>query len=252
MNTIAPVWIWGWIALGLLTFLYLLQRNAPYGKHMRSGWGPTLPNRLGWILMEGWVLMIFGYWMWRAPEGVFVRLGPAGAWMVLLFCAHYIHRSFIFPFRIKTTGKRMPLIIVLSAIAFNSVNGTLLGRSLGWEADYPFTWLADLRFWTGSLIFILGSAINLISDYHLISLRKSGGTDYKIPHHAFFRNCSSPNLAGEILAWGGFAILCWNLAAFAFFIWTCANLIPRALANHRWYKARFPDYPPKRKALWVF
>jgi len=34
-----------------------------------------------------------------------------------------------------------------------------------------------------------------------------------------------------------------------FAFWTIANLLPRARANHAWYKATFPDYPPERKAL---
>ncbi len=36
----------------------------------------------------------------------------------------------------------------------------------------------------------------------------------------------------------------WSFAA-----WTAANLVPRAIAHHRWYRQRFPDYPPERKAL---
>jgi len=31
-----------------------------------------------------------------------------------------------------------------------------------------------------------------------------------------------------------------------------ANLIPRALDHHRWYKEQFEDYPPERKALLPF
>ena len=39
----------------------------------------------------------------------------------------------------------------------------------------------------------------------------------------------------------------WAGAAFAFF--TTANLLPRALAHHRWYHEKFPDYPRERKAI---
>jgi 3-oxo-5-alpha-steroid 4-dehydrogenase 1 len=251
MITISPFLIWIWIAIGCITFLYLLKRNAPYGRHTTSGWGPTISNRLGWIIMEGWVLLVFAFWMWRAPEGLYVRLGPAGIWAAFLFSAHYIHRSFIFPLNLRTGGKRMPFIIVLSAIAFNSVNGTLIGQGLGWSEGYAFTWLADIRFWLGTLLFVTGAAINITADYYLISLRKPGEIGYKIPNHFLFRNCSAPNLGGEIIAWAGFAILCWNLAGLAFFIWTCANLIPRALAHHRWYMERFDDYPKHRRALWI-
>jgi hypothetical protein len=31
-----------------------------------------------------------------------------------------------------------------------------------------------------------------------------------------------------------------------------ANLLPRALAHHRWYKQRFPEYPSERKAIFPF
>ena len=46
-----------------------------------------------------------------------------------------------------------------------------------------------------------------------------------------------------------FAILCWNLPALAFAVWTAANLVPRAVAHHKWYVAQFPDYPSQRRAL---
>ena len=32
-------------------------------------------------------------------------------------------------------------------------------------------------------------------------------------------------------------------------MFTLCNLLPRALANHRWYRARFADYPKERCAL---
>jgi 3-oxo-5-alpha-steroid 4-dehydrogenase 1 len=56
-------------------------------------------------------------------------------------------------------------------------------------------------------------------------------------------------LLGELIEWAGFAILCWNMPALAFFIWSAANLMPRALSHHKWYKKTFADYPEKRKAL---
>ena len=45
------------------------------------------------------------------------------------------------------------------------------------------------------------------------------------------------------------AIATWSLAPVAFAIWTTANLAPRALSNHRWYRQQFPDYPSERRAL---
>ena len=44
--------IWAWIALACFTFIMLMFIRAPYGRHLRPGWGPSLPARTGWIIME--------------------------------------------------------------------------------------------------------------------------------------------------------------------------------------------------------
>jgi hypothetical protein len=46
--------------------------------------------------------------------------------------------------------------------------------------------------------------------------------------------------------------MCWSLPALSFAIWTAANLAPRALSHHAWYRARFADYPKQRRALIPF
>jgi hypothetical protein len=35
----------------------------------------------------------------------------------------------------------------------------------------------------------------------------------------------------------------------AFAFWATANLAPRAQSHHRWYRERFAEYSPERKAL---
>ena len=39
-------------ALAAVTFVWLLFVTVPYGRHTRPGWGPTVPARFGWVLME--------------------------------------------------------------------------------------------------------------------------------------------------------------------------------------------------------
>ena len=41
-----------WVLIGFITFIYLFYENAPYGRHIKSGWGKKIPARLGWVLME--------------------------------------------------------------------------------------------------------------------------------------------------------------------------------------------------------
>ena len=60
---------------------------------------------------------------------------------------------------------------------------------------------------------------------------------------------SCPNYLGEVMIWTGWAIATWSLAGLSFAVFTAANLVPRALANHRWYRETFPDYPRTRRAV---
>jgi hypothetical protein len=167
-----------------------------------------------------------------------------------LWAAHYINRSLIFPWRTHTAGKTIPLAIVGSAIAFNMVNAGLNGYALGWSgATYPVSWLTDPRFLIGLAVFIAGAAINLWADNKLIGLRADGSTGYTVPRGGLFDIVSCPNHMGEIIQWSGFALMVWNLPALSFAVWTAANLIPRAISHHKWYRKTFPDYPPERRAV---
>jgi steroid 5-alpha reductase family enzyme len=171
----------------------------------------------------------------------------------LVWFIHYFNRSIIFPLRLKTKGKRVPWIIVLSAIFFNLVNASLNGYYLGYLSDaYPSNWFTDPRFIIGITVFISGFVINQVSDQILLNLRKGGKTGYYIPKGWLYRYVSCPNFFGEIIEWTGFAIMAWNLPALSFALWTAVNLIPRALDHHRWYKKTFPDYPKDRKAVIPF
>ena len=41
-----------WVLIGLGTFVYLFFESAPYGRHIKEGWGIKIPARLGWVIME--------------------------------------------------------------------------------------------------------------------------------------------------------------------------------------------------------
>ncbi len=240
---------WGWIALAVITFLYLLRRNAPYGRHVEAGWGPTVSNRVGWFIMEFTVSVVF--LLALLSSGKLPEFGPV--WVFIgCFLLHYINRSIVFPLRMRTTGKRRPLVIVLSAMTFNLVNDFLLGYFFGHFAQYTAEWWTDPRFLAGLALFWGGLALNWQADHVLIHLRKPGQTGYVIPKGGWFEKISCPNLFGEMLEWTGFALMAWCLPGLSFMIWTIANLAPRALAHHRWYQRTFPDYPEERKALIPF
>ncbi len=239
---------WLWIGIAAIIFVVLLFITAPYGRHTKSTWGPLINNKLGWFIMEFFLLIVLFYFIITGEnEQSIVN------WIIIgLISAHYLNRSLIFPLRIKTKGKKMPVVIVIMALGFNLSNGFLFGYYLGNFKVYTIDWLSSPEFITGSIIFIAGAVINKHSDTVLISLRKPNETSYKIPQGGLFKYISCPNLFGEVIEWLGFAILTWSLPGLAFFIWTFANLVPRAIAHHKWYLNHFENYPKKRKAVFPY
>jgi 3-oxo-5-alpha-steroid 4-dehydrogenase 1 len=236
--------------LSPLTFLALLRITAPYGRHQKSGWGPTVSSTLGWVLMELPAALalplcyVFGDRRSHPVALVFV-----GLWQL-----HYIHRALLFPLRRPAGARPMPIAIVASGMLFNVTNGYLNGHYLFTLApDHPLyestTWLTDPRFLCGALIFLAGFLGNLHSDSILFRLRRPGETGYRIPHGGLYRFVSCPNYFSEIVEWSGWALLTWSSAGLGFAVWTAANLVPRALSHHRWYQSEFPDYPKERKAV---
>lgn len=237
--------VYGVLAAAPLTLVVLLFLSAPYGRHMRDGWGPTLPNRWGWILMECPAVLVF-LWVWFQGDHAWE---PAPLLLLLAWQLHYVHRTFVFPFRLRTSGKRMALLIPTIALVFNSANAVINARQASHFGDYAFS---QPTLWIGLGVFAVGMAINLHADTVLLNLRKPGETGYKVPKGGLYRYVTCPNYLGEMLEWLGWAIATWSLAGLAFFLYTVANLLPRALQNHGWYRETFPDYPTERRALVPF
>ncbi|MBI2425303.1 MAG: DUF1295 domain-containing protein [Candidatus Hydrogenedentes bacterium] len=232
-----------------LVFVTLFLVSAPYGRHTRRGWGPTVNETPGWVLMELpavitiAVCFVWGHGLAWSPVWIFLIL-----WEI-----HYVHRTFIFPFRLRRPGRKTPILIVLFAILFNVFNGYMNGRYLGLHAgEYTLDWFTDPRFVAGAGLFFSGMAINLHADQVLFKLRQNGGAEYGIPQGGLYRWISCPNYFGELLEWMGWALATWCLPGLLFAVWTAANLVPRAITHHRWYRERFAEYPAERKAIVPF
>lgn len=232
----------GMFVMAVFTAGALLYRTAPYGRHGEAGWGPTVSNRLGWIIMEAPAPLTVAAMFLLGTPGV-------GAWVLLaIWEIHYVHRAFLFPFKMRP-GSPMPLSIACMGAIFNVYNGYLNGRWLSHFGEYNATWLYDPRFIAGTTLFFVGLAINLHADRVLRNLRPPGDKGYYIPYGGMYRWVSCPNYLGEMLEWFGWAVATWSWAGLAFAVYTVANLGPRALAHHRWYRKKFPDYPTERRAL---
>lgn len=249
MHTTFFTIVWIWIGIAVLTALVLLifKIRAPYGRHTRAGWGRMIDNRLGWFWMELPALIVMPCLTLLGPSPKYPLLYLlTGMWLL-----HYTYRVLIFPFQLKTSNKKMPLSIIISAFCFNLINGSVNGFYLGFLAEPVSINLGRLSLWIGLLLFFGGMYLNRAADRRLIALRQTA-TGYFIPRGWWFRYISCPNHFGEIVEWLGFALVAWNLPAASFAVWTFCNLAPRAQNHHDWYQEYFPDYPRERKALIPF
>lgn len=223
----------------VVVFISLHFVSAGYGMMYTRRWGPSVGNRLGWVMMEAPVFIAMCILWALSPR----QWDTTPLVIFCLFQAHYFQRSFIFPMLIQ--GKnRMPLSIILMGVLFNLINALMQG---GWifylspEGMYSPEWLCTPQFIIGTIIFIAGMAINIHSDHIIRHLRRPGDTRHYIPHGGMFRYVSSANYFGEFVEWTGFAILTWSWAGAVFALWTFANLAPRARRINRRYAEEFGE-----------
>ncbi|HLF29666.1 MAG TPA: methyltransferase [Xanthomonadales bacterium] len=237
-----------WLVLEFLlcpvVFLTLLRKTAPYGRHFSAGWGPTLPNRLAWFLMELPALLIIAMLLAASPLG----MAPVALVPCLLWSVHYGYRTLLFPVLMRPSGKSFPALLVIFAIAFNGLNGYNNAQALIANAESGEA-LWSVHFFAGAGIFLAGLWLHITADHSIRNLRWNDFSGYGVPRGGWFTWISNPNYLGEILQWTGWAILTWSWAGLAFALFTFCNLAPRAMANHRWYQETFADYPAGRKIL---
>uniref|UniRef100_A0A0G4GYN5 3-oxo-5-alpha-steroid 4-dehydrogenase C-terminal domain-containing protein n=1 Tax=Chromera velia CCMP2878 TaxID=1169474 RepID=A0A0G4GYN5_9ALVE len=279
--------MWG-SSLSVLFLQVFTPMNAPYGRfnNFVSSWGPQMSFRWGWILQEApaFVLSSFFFLTGDKTKGFlpFV-LGLSSkpdfdypnVIAILMFMTHYFHRAFIYPLRLPDP-KPCPVLIVLMAFVFCTVNGSLQGHMVCNRLDHPLTGspsslppLLLLRLSAGMFYFLLGMWINIEADHQMISLKKAHMDKlkdvdrktltvkqrYLIPKGSWFDrlSISCPNYFGECVEWTGFWLFTGSPSALAFAFFSFAFIGTRALQTHRWYHSTFgKSYPQKRTAFWPF
>jgi 3-oxo-5-alpha-steroid 4-dehydrogenase 1 len=251
--TAYPIYTWtvlSVVILGIVSFVLLMFVSAPYGRHLRPGWGPTLNARALWVIMEAPSPIAFAV-VYFTSDNAFK---PVPLILLSMYMFHYLYRAFIYPFQMRGGHKQKPLVTGLVAFAFNTANGSTNAFAITTLAPHLWStdWLTDPRFILGIIVFATGYAINRHSDAILMNLRPQGESGYKIPQGGLYRWLSSPNYFGEIVEWVGFALAAWTAPAWVFAWFTGTNLIPRAFSNHRWYREHFREYPEDRRAILPF
>jgi len=244
-------------ALVVLVFLGAAVVKSPYGRFASNRWGINLSPRVGWFLMELPATLSFVFFYFQGRN----RFELVPLFFLLVWLVHYGNRGFVFPYLIRSPkGATASFSVTIVAVGWivTSLHGYLnavfisdLGR------HFSVAWFRDPRFLFGIALYYGSFALNLQSDAIIRNLRsrdeiERGSKAYRIPRGSLFRYVSSPSYLTEITAFAGFAIATWSLGATFILLITIANLVPRALQTHRWYREKFPDYPRERRALIPF
>ena len=87
-----------WFAAGVVVFVVLFLKNAPYGRFTRTGWGPMVSSKLGWIVMESPAVLVFGLLFLMGD-----RKGPVPVVLFGIWNVHYVYRAFVFPCRMRSS-----------------------------------------------------------------------------------------------------------------------------------------------------
>ncbi len=236
--------------IALFVFITLYFLKAGYGIFRTQYWGPSINNKVAWVLMEAPVFIVMAILWWNSER----KFELVPLLMFFFFQLHYFQRSFIFPLLMK--GKsRMPLTVMLMGVVFNVLNGFMQGEWLFYLAPadrYTTEWLTTPQFIIGTIIFFTGMVINLHSDNVIRHLRQPGDTRHYLPNKGLYRKVTSANYFGEIVEWTGFAILTWSAAGAVFVWWSFANLVPRANAIFHRYREEFGDAMGNRKRIFPY
>lgn len=227
--------------------------QSSYGRFSSTKLGLNLNPKLGWWLMEIPATVVFAVCYLTGPA----RFEPTSMILAGIWVLHYANRGWFFPLAIRQApGKRSTfnVSVVVMGMLVTSLHGYLNGMLFSHDffGRYSTDWLTDPRFLVGLAVYLCGFALLVNSESIVRNLRDkntTGTAEYRIPFGGGFQFVSSPTYLGELIAWSGFALLTWALPGVVILLITAGNLIPRALATHRWYRKKFPDYPAGRSAL---
>lgn len=241
------------LALAVVAMIASRFIAAPYGRFGERMSLPKLHPRWGWMLMELPATLVFWPSFLTGPHAH----ATAPMFIATVWGVHYLNRGFVFPWLIRAprSSRSFSVLVIGSGIVVTSLHGWLHGYFVSRYATHLLgDWLTDPRFLVGVALYGSGLALNIHSDAILRNLRsreevERGERVYRVPMGGGFRFVTNPQYFGELVAWTGFAMVTWSLAGVFILSISLANLVPRAIATHAWYRERFPDYPRDRRAL---
>lgn len=243
-------------AIVLVTAIAAPFVPTPYGRFADPKWGISLDPRLGWFLMElpASVSFYLTYFLLGGEH----RFEPFPLFVLFVWTCHYANRGFLMPLFMRVPkGQKsgFGLMVVSIGWVVTSLHGYL---NASWVTRFHspngVEAFLDWRFLVGIALYYGGLAANLHADHILRTLRtkdevERGERVYRIPVGGLHRWVTNASYLAELILWAGFAVFTWSPGGIYILAISAANLVPRAVSTHRWYRERFADYPKERKIL---
>ncbi|KAF8157904.1 hypothetical protein B0H34DRAFT_797341 [Crassisporium funariophilum] len=216
-----------WFPLTSLTLLpILLLINAPFGRFTpQNQRSPFLIDGItSWIAMELVAPLTFLSTYLASP--LTAAAPPLPAWhsrhaaLALCFVGHYVNRALVSPLRTPSRSKAH-VVVPLSGVAFNLINGALMGAYLSSPYARIFVSMRSAwLFYAGLALWAVGFVGNVWHDEILLNIRRKAKTKgkgraeagegerehYAIPHGGLYTLVSYPNYLFEWIEWLGFAL----------------------------------------------
>lgn len=226
--------------------------NGDYGHHLVFD---ILPARL--------FFKIFEFHIYNVLRPGSNSAKPVPLIFAALYLIHYANRGWFFPLNIRVAScakSSFSITVVLSGFFVTSIHGYLNARWYSEHCSYlDWDWLFSPTCIIGLTIYEISFWSTIYCESIMRNLRdpSPGAAQeqprYKIPTGFLFKYVTSPQYFTELAGFAGWAIMTWSPAGLFIFLISCANLIPRAIASHKWYHEKFKgEYPTERKILIPF
>jgi 3-oxo-5-alpha-steroid 4-dehydrogenase 1 len=164
----------------------------------------NVPGKSSWIFMELFSPVSLLLAIYTNPT----RAGPlpkSHVWLTTLYCMHYFHRALLSPIRNPSMAP-VHILLVLTGIVFNIVNGSAIGAWLGGYGNAETVPLWQMI--VGSAMFLLGLWGNVYHEEILRDIRggpkkkeedkdtvvSPEGRVYKVPRGGLFEYCWYPHV----------------------------------------------------------
>lgn len=200
-----------------------------------------MPSRAGMTLNYGLplVALIAGASPYLASPGAYQFI------VIACLCAHFVKRLLESWFLHKYSRPMNPLAAVAISCFYS-----LTTFFPAYFNRQPISEI-DMLVIVGLGIFLVGEIFNFIHHKILADLRRAT-MDYVIPHGGLFDLVACPHYLFELVSWFGLCLIFRHVSMFLFYSLMVLYLLIRSLQTLAWYRERFPDFPPGRRALFPF